>query len=105
MTIECDRTAYTCNLDFKLKPFIGGSMNLIAGKVKFGKETLAEIDGRWDGLMRISNVQTVNQIEVLSFAVQGSKEVLWNPTPEIIRSRLPRLEIPLESQGDFESKK
>lgn len=34
VTIECDRTAYTTQLDFKLKPFLGGSMNVMNGQVR-----------------------------------------------------------------------
>lgn len=58
MTITCDRTSYTCELEFKLKPFIGGVMNGVVGKIKLGKETLADIDGFWDGEITLTERAT-----------------------------------------------
>ena len=49
MKIECNRHPYVCNLEFKLKPFFGGSMNVVKGSINKGKETVATIQGRWDG--------------------------------------------------------
>lgn len=49
VSITCDRTSYSCELEFKLKPFFGGSSNEIYGKVKLGSETVAHITGHWDG--------------------------------------------------------
>lgn len=89
--IECNRTAYVCVVDFKLKPFLGGSMNVISGAVKLGKEALVEIGGTWDGEITASE--------------NGKKTVLWAPTPDVIKRRLRRYEIPIEEQGEWESKK
>ncbi|CAB3400686.1 unnamed protein product [Caenorhabditis bovis] len=89
--IVCEKTGYSATLDFKLKPFLGGSMNQVAGEIKYGREVLATIDGAWDGLMRIKE--------------NGRKKELWNPTPEIISRRLPRYEINLDDQGEWESAK
>uniref|UniRef100_A0A915BDP9 PH domain-containing protein n=2 Tax=Parascaris TaxID=6254 RepID=A0A915BDP9_PARUN len=89
--IECNRTAYLCTLDFKLKPFLGGIMNVVSGAIKLGKETLTQISGTWDGEITITH--------------NGKKSLLWAPTKEIIKQRLPRYEIALDSQGDWESKK
>ncbi|VDK45296.1 unnamed protein product [Anisakis simplex] len=91
--IECNRTAYECTIDFKLKPFLGGTMNVINGSIKLGKEVLTQISGTWDG--EISTVQPQN----------GKKSILWAPTKEVIKQRLQRYEIPLETQGEWESKK
>lgn len=52
--IECNRTDYVCELDFKLKPFIGGAVNLITGDIKCRKELVAHIEGAWDGEIYIS---------------------------------------------------
>ncbi|GMT06531.1 hypothetical protein PENTCL1PPCAC_28705 [Pristionchus entomophagus] len=93
VTIECDRTAYTCFLDFKLKPFLGGSMNVMNGQIKLGKETITDFDGHWDGLITYRNVK------------DGSKATLWEATPETFQRRLQMKEIPLEQQGDWESKR
>ncbi|KAF8354628.1 obr-3 [Pristionchus pacificus] len=83
----------TLELGGQLKPFLGGSMNVMNGQIKLGKETITEIDGHWDGLISYKNVK------------DGSKATLWEATTETFGRRLPRKEIPLESQGDWESKK
>uniref|UniRef100_A0A8R1XV84 Oxysterol-binding protein n=1 Tax=Onchocerca volvulus TaxID=6282 RepID=A0A8R1XV84_ONCVO len=89
--IECNRTDYVCELDFKLKPFIGGTVNLIAGDIKCKKESVARIEGAWDG-----------EIYVIEKDV---KTLLWSPTPDVIAKRLKRYEVLLEEQGEWESKK
>ncbi|KAM3725622.1 Oxysterol-binding protein-related protein [Dirofilaria immitis] len=89
--IECNRTDYVCELDFKLKPFIGGTVNLITGDIKCRKESVAHIEGAWDG-----------EIYIIEKDV---KTLLWSPTPDVIAKRLKRYEIVLEEQGEWESKK
>ncbi|VDM59795.1 unnamed protein product [Angiostrongylus costaricensis] len=84
VSIECEKTGYTAVLNFLLKPMFGGSMNKITGAVKLGHETLAEIEGFWDGQTKIKD---------------GAKGDLWNPTPEVIKARLVRSEIDLDSQA------
>ncbi|MCP9265696.1 OSBL5 [Dirofilaria immitis] len=88
--IECNRTDYVCELDFKLKPFIGGTVNLITGDIKCRKESVAHIEGAWDG-----------EIYIIEKDV---KTLLWSPTPDVIAKRLKRYEIVLEEQGEWESK-
>ncbi|VDD96965.1 unnamed protein product [Enterobius vermicularis] len=89
--IECNRHPYICTLDFKLKPFLGGSLNAIKGTIRRGKEVVALIGGHWDSEI------TLNE--------NGKETVLWAPSPEIVKQRLTRFEIPLENQGEWESKK
>lgn len=50
VTIVCEKTGYFCELEFKLKGFLGRSdtINAIAGKLKLGRETLGTIEGHWD---------------------------------------------------------
>ncbi|XP_063704388.1 oxysterol-binding protein-related protein 8 isoform X4 [Culicoides brevitarsis] len=93
ITIDCENTGYKTELEFKLKPFIGGSeyTNLVTGKVKLGKETLATINGHWDSGIFIKE--------------GGQESVLFEPTPEIRSSRLKRYTVPMESQGMFESER
>uniref|UniRef100_A0A1I7VDI8 Oxysterol-binding protein n=1 Tax=Loa loa TaxID=7209 RepID=A0A1I7VDI8_LOALO len=89
--IECNRTDYVCELDFKLKPFIGGTVNLITGDIKCKKESVAHIEGAWDGEIYINE--------------RDMKTLLWSPTPDVIAKRLKRYEVLLEEQGEWESKK
>lgn len=74
---------------------IGGSdhINGISGKLKLGKETLATIDGYWDGVINIKDKRT------------GEEQVLWNPTPTVKATRLKRHTVPIELQGEFESER
>uniref|UniRef100_A0A915Q150 Oxysterol-binding protein n=1 Tax=Setaria digitata TaxID=48799 RepID=A0A915Q150_9BILA len=89
--IECNRTDYVCELNFKLKPFIGGTVNLITGDIKCKKESVAHIEGAWDGEIYITE--------------KDIRTLLWSPTPDVIAKRLKRYEILLEEQGEWESKK
>ncbi|VDK79079.1 unnamed protein product [Litomosoides sigmodontis] len=131
--IECNRTDYVCELDFKLKPFIGGMANLIAGDIKCKKELVAHIEGAWDGEIYISEKININllkhrhwsneiapkmkchcnqYVDINSHRVyskigilQDVKTLLWSPTPDVIAKRLKRYEILLEEQDEWESKK
>ncbi|GAA6078777.1 oxysterol-binding protein-related protein 8 isoform X1, partial [Tachysurus ichikawai] len=49
VTISCEKTGYSAQLEFKLKPFLGSSdsVNQISGKIKLGKEVLATLEGHW----------------------------------------------------------
>uniref|UniRef100_A0A336KJY0 Oxysterol-binding protein n=1 Tax=Culicoides sonorensis TaxID=179676 RepID=A0A336KJY0_CULSO len=93
ITIDCENTGYKTELEFKLKPFIGGSeyTNLVTGKIKLGKETLASINGHWDSTIFIKE--------------NGQESILFEPTPEIRAKRLKRYTVPMESQGNFESER
>ncbi|XP_036373777.1 oxysterol-binding protein-related protein 8-like isoform X2 [Megalops cyprinoides] len=95
VTIACEKTGYSAQLEFKLKPFLGSddSVNQIAGKIKLGKEVLATLEGHWDSEIFINDKKT------------GVVETFWNPTPELRQSRLTRCTVPPEEQGDFESEK
>ena len=55
VSIECEKTGYRADLEFKLKPFLGmgEASNRVTGKLKLGSETLATVDGKWDGEITI----------------------------------------------------
>lgn len=93
--IECEKTRYHTELEFKLKPFLGGSeqMNQVVGRIRLGKETLATISGYWDGQIMITDKRT------------GQESVFFNPTTEIRKKRLKKYTVPLEYQGPWESEK
>ncbi|XP_063244066.1 oxysterol-binding protein-related protein 8 isoform X2 [Bacillus rossius redtenbacheri] len=93
VTIDCEKTGYKTEIDFKLKPFLGGAeqTNAISGRLKLGKETLATIDGYWDGNVFIKDRRT------------GEEQLLWKPTPEIRSQRLKRFTVPLQHQEEWES--
>jgi hypothetical protein len=93
VSITCARTSYVCDLEFKLKPFFGGSSNAIEGKIKLSNDTLAIISGQWDGQIYLTDKAT------------GKRELFWEPTPDIIKQRLPRLEVPINEQQPYESQR
>lgn len=96
VSIECVKTGYLSEIEFKLKPWILGgneASNMIDGKIKFAKETIAVVSGKWDGEILINEKQ--NEQRPIS--------QLWNPTKEVIESRLKRYIVPLENQNEFES--
>ncbi|XP_076862694.1 oxysterol-binding protein-related protein 8 isoform X3 [Brachyhypopomus gauderio] len=95
VTIICEKTGYSAQLEFKLKPFLGSndSVNQISGKIKLGKEVLATLEGHWDSEIFINDKKT------------GVMDTFWNPTSELRQSRLPRCTVPLEEQSEFESER
>uniref|UniRef100_A0A669F1T6 Oxysterol-binding protein n=1 Tax=Oreochromis niloticus TaxID=8128 RepID=A0A669F1T6_ORENI len=95
VTIECEKTKCVAELEFKLKPFLGGSgsVNQINGKIFVGEEVLATVDGHWDNEVFIHEKRS------------GQQEILWNPSPEIRSSRLKRQVVQLDQQGEFESER
>uniref|UniRef100_A0A1I8N1G1 Oxysterol-binding protein n=1 Tax=Musca domestica TaxID=7370 RepID=A0A1I8N1G1_MUSDO len=95
INIECENTGYKTELEFKLKPFLGGadSTNVVAGKIRLGKETLATISGHWDAEMRIKDTKT------------GEDTTLFAATKDTMRRRLKRYVVPIESQFPNESER
>jgi len=95
VTITCEKTGYSTEMEFKLRPFLGGGelTNAVSGRIRIGKETLAVLDGHWDDKVTIKDKKT------------GQEEVLWQVTPEIKSSRLKRYTVPVEDQVDWESAK
>ena len=93
--INCEKTGYHAELDFKLKPFLGGAeqMNQVVGAIRLGKETLASVSGYWDGQIVITDKRA------------GQEAVFFNPTPEVRKKRLKKYTVPLEHQGPWESEK
>ncbi|KAG7235976.1 hypothetical protein INR49_001682 [Caranx melampygus] len=88
ITIACEKTGYSAQLEFKLKPFLGSSdsVNQISGKIKLGKEVLATLEGHWDSEIFINDKKT------------GTVDTFWNPTPDLRQSRLTRCTVPPEEQ-------
>ncbi|XP_075894242.1 oxysterol-binding protein-related protein 5 isoform X2 [Nelusetta ayraudi] len=95
VTIECEKTKCSSELEFKLKPFLGGacSVNQISGKICVGEEVVATIDGHWDSEVFIQEKRS------------GQQETLWNPSPDIRSSRLKRQVVQIDQQGEFESER
>lgn len=93
VSIECAKTGYKTDMEFKLKPFFGGMSNCVTGKIKFGEKTLATLDGRWDEQVFIKEKNS----ETL--------ELFWEVTPQVRNSRLVRCTVPITEQFAMESEK
>ncbi|XP_029437976.1 oxysterol-binding protein-related protein 5 isoform X2 [Rhinatrema bivittatum] len=95
VTIECEKSNYITELEFKLKPFFGGSasINQISGKIKSGDEVLASLDGHWDGEVYMNDLKS------------GTRDIFWSPTNEIRKQRLKRHIVLFEEQTEFESER
>lgn len=74
---------------------MGGSeqTNCISGRLKLGKETLATLEGYWDGTIQIKDKRT------------GEVQVMFSSTPVVRKQRLARYTVPLDHQGENESEK
>jgi len=95
VSIECEKTGYRAELEFKLKPFLGSgeASNRVTGKIKLMEETLATIDGKWDQEIMIREKST------------GQNESFWNPNEDMKRTRLKRFTVKPECQSDHESER
>ncbi|KAB5565549.1 hypothetical protein PHYPO_G00242850 [Pangasianodon hypophthalmus] len=95
ITIECEKTKYSAELEFKLKPFLGSSCNVnqVSGKIRMGEDVLATVEGHWDGEVLLYEKKT------------GHQEVLWNPTPDVRSQRLKRQVVQFDQQGPSESER
>ncbi|CAG9759547.1 unnamed protein product [Ceutorhynchus assimilis] len=95
VSINCEKTGYYTEIEFKLKSFLGGSeqTNCISGRLKLGKETLATLEGYWDGTIHIKDKRT------------GEVQVLFSSTPTIRKQRLIRHTVHLDNQAENESEK
>ncbi|GAB6031098.1 Oxysterol-binding protein- protein 8 [Chamberlinius hualienensis] len=95
VTIDCEKTGYSTDIEFKLKPFLGGpeSTNVVVGKIRLGKETLATIDGHWDQEIFITDKRT------------QERQLLWNSSPETKSQRLRRFTVTKTHQENYESEK
>ncbi|XP_048401285.1 oxysterol-binding protein-related protein 8-like isoform X3 [Stegostoma tigrinum] len=93
--IECEKTQYRAELEFKLKPFLGGSdaVNQITGKIMLGEEIHATLEGHWDRDVCIHEKNA------------GCSGKFWSVTSEIRKQRLVRHVVCLEEQDDFESER
>ncbi|XP_016072589.1 PREDICTED: oxysterol-binding protein-related protein 5 [Miniopterus natalensis] len=95
VTVECKKNNFQAELEFKLKPFFGGSTNInqISGSISSGEAVLAHLSGHWDREVFIKEEG------------RGGPEPFWNPSGEVRGQRLKRRTVPLEEQGELESER
>lgn len=94
VAIECENTGYKTELEFKLKPLFGGTdqTNIVSGKLKLGKQTMATIQGHWDGTVNIKDTRT------------GEESVLV-ASNELRVKRLQRYTVAQDAQAQNESER
>nr|XP_019611221.1 PREDICTED: oxysterol-binding protein-related protein 5 isoform X2 [Rhinolophus sinicus]XP_019611223.1 PREDICTED: oxysterol-binding protein-related protein 5 isoform X2 [Rhinolophus sinicus] len=95
VTIECKQNNFQAELEFKLKPFFGGStsINQISGTITSGQDVLAHLSGHWDREVFIKEEG------------RGSPELFWNPSGEVREQRLKRHTVLFEEQTELESER
>ncbi|CAF0995694.1 unnamed protein product [Adineta steineri] len=95
VTIVCEKTRYSADIEFKLKPFIGGQelTNHIEGKIRLEKDVIYTFSGHWD-----------DEITMVEKAT-NTKSVFWKVSQSVVNSRLKRYVVPIEQQQDNESEK
>lgn len=94
VTIDCENTGYKTELEFKLKPFLGGSdqTNIVTGKLKLGKQTMATIHGHWDGTVSMKDSRT-------------SEETILMSSSDMRQKRLKRFTVAPDAQAANESER
>lgn len=92
--IMCPETGYSADVEFKLRSFLGSSdqTNAISGRIKRGKDTVASVDGYWDGKIDIKDKKTGEESNLLDVSL-------------LKEQRLPRFLVKLDHQLDYESQK
>ncbi|XP_072946711.1 oxysterol-binding protein-related protein 8 [Epargyreus clarus] len=92
--VICQETGYQADIEFKLRSFLGGAdqTNAISGRIKKGKDTVASVEGYWDGKIDIKDKKTGEESNLLDVAV-------------LKEQRLPRYLVKLEHQQEFESQR
>ncbi|XP_045456126.1 oxysterol-binding protein-related protein 8 [Melitaea cinxia] len=92
--IICQETGYQADVEFKLRSFLGGAdqTNAISGRIKRGKDTVATIEGYWDGKIDIKDKKTGEESNLLDVAV-------------LKEQRLPRYLVKIDKQQEWESQR
>ncbi|CAF3002584.1 unnamed protein product [Rotaria socialis] len=95
VTIVCEKTRYSADIEFKLKPFIGGQelTNHIEGKIRLEKDVLYTFSGHWDDEIILVDKAT------------NARSLFWKVSQPVVNSRLKRYVVPIEQQRDNESEK
>ncbi|XP_045783284.1 oxysterol-binding protein-related protein 8 [Maniola jurtina] len=92
--VICQETGYQADVEFKLRSFLGGAdqTNAISGRIKKGKDTIASVEGYWDGRIDIKDKRTGEETNLLDVAI-------------LKEHRLPRYLVKLDKQQEWESQR
>ncbi|XP_065070860.1 oxysterol-binding protein-related protein 8-like isoform X1 [Rhopilema esculentum] len=101
VVIKCEKTGYSAEIEFKLKPFWNKSAqsNKISGKIKMSKDVLSKIEGKWDAEIFITEYSQRDSQDDEPLA-----EIFFDPV-EAKKDRLKRFTVDAKNQEDFESEK
>ncbi|CAG5000121.1 unnamed protein product [Parnassius apollo] len=92
--IICQNTGYQADVEFKLRSFLGGAdqTNAISGRIKKGKDTIATVEGYWDGRIDIKDKRTGEESNLLDVGI-------------LKEQRMTRYLMKLEHQQEHESQR
>jgi len=71
VAIQCRKTGYSAEIDFKSKPMFGGEYNALSGKILCNKEKLYTLQGKWDSRIELIDAKT------------NAVKTLWNPVEAV----------------------
>ncbi|CAF5153576.1 unnamed protein product [Rotaria magnacalcarata] len=91
VTIDCEKTGYTANIEFLTKPFYNGKKHQIIGTL-FGpdKKEFCKIDGEWNGVMNAKYSDT------------KISEVFFDTKKTAVIKKIVR---PIAEQSEYESRR
>ncbi|KAL4711061.1 hypothetical protein ACJJTC_015237 [Scirpophaga incertulas] len=92
--IMCPDTGYHADIEFKLRSFLGGTeqTNAISGRIKKGKDTIATVDGYWDGRIDIRDKKSGEEMNLLDVAL-------------LKEQRMTRYLMRIDKQQEYESQR
>ncbi|XP_053622653.1 oxysterol-binding protein-related protein 8 isoform X2 [Plodia interpunctella] len=92
--IMCNETGYQADVEFKLRSFLGGAdqTNAISGRIKKGKDTIASVEGYWDGKIDIKDKKSGEESCLLDVA-------------DLKEQRMTRYLMSLDKQAEHESQR
>ncbi|CAB3258281.1 unnamed protein product [Arctia plantaginis] len=92
--VMCPDTGYHADVEFKLRSFLSSAdqTNAISGRIKRGKDTIATLDGYWDGKVDIKDKKTGEESNLMDVTL-------------LKEQRLPRFLLSIDNQLEYESQK
>jgi hypothetical protein len=108
INLSCPSTGYAATVQFKDKPIFGGLKNAISGSVALHGREIYSIDGTWDGIVYITDVNTREKFELFNRNTCPKQKVVTPPLEEQPETAGDKVWGPLMEtlrRGDFEQAK
>jgi len=83
MTINCPVTGYSARINFKDKPLFAKSKNLVLGKISCRGSDLYLLDGAWDDVVSLTDINTGQKTEFFNRATIAKNRIQTPPLEEL----------------------